>query len=101
MGDAVVSGAWGEARCAIATKFVSRESSPWVFSHLECDQSLGVLLGRLERGSLAEVRLVPIGLELDALLRVRQRLSHLAQLEEGGGAVGVDWRQLRVAGVKR
>ena len=67
------------------------------FSNLERDQRLGVLLGSLERGSLAEVRLIPVGLELAAFLGVLQRLRHLAQLEEGCGTVRVDGRQLRVA----
>ena len=66
-------------------------------SHLERDQRLVVLLGSLERGSLAEVRLIPVGLELAAFLGVLKRLRHLAQLEEGCGTVRVDGRQLRVA----
>ena len=68
-----------------------------ICSHLERDQRLGVLLGSLERGSLAEVRLIPVGLELAAFHGVLQRLRHLAQLEEGCGTVRVDGRQLRVA----
>jgi hypothetical protein len=67
------------------------------FSHLELHQRRVVVVLRLERRRLPEVRLVPVRPELDASLGVGQSLAHLRELQERSAPVAVDGRELAPA----
>jgi hypothetical protein len=67
------------------------------FSHLELHQRRVVVVLRLERRRLPEVRLVPVRPELDTSLGVGQSLAHLRELQERSAPVAVDGRELAPA----